>query len=86
MILTPLQKLPNTVGNLNGCPKCKKSPNLVTLLSIDKIWNKALAQIRGGGACSRQQMTRVRIRQMGNFVGHLFTDNCLEILKSYCLI
>ena len=40
MILTPLQKLPNNVGNLakkllppalNGCPKCKKSPTLVTL-------------------------------------------------------
>ena len=40
MILTPLQKLTKIVGDwaklllpnaLNGCPKCKKSPNLVTL-------------------------------------------------------
>ena len=40
MILTPLQKLPKNVeiwanlllpNALNGCPKCKKSPNLVTL-------------------------------------------------------
>ena len=44
MIVTPLQKLPNNVGNLgkkllpqalNGCPKCKKSPNLVTLLGTN---------------------------------------------------
>ena len=40
MILTRLQKLTKIVGDLgklllpnalNGCPKCKKSPNLVTL-------------------------------------------------------
>ena len=40
MILTPLQNLPNNVGNLakiivatgfDGCPKCKKLLNLVTL-------------------------------------------------------
>ena len=41
MILTPLLKLPNNVGDLgkiivattilNDCPKCIKSPNLVTL-------------------------------------------------------
>ena len=36
IILTPLQKLPNNVGNLNGCPKCKKLPNLVTLFPTDK--------------------------------------------------
>ena len=43
MILTPLQKLPNNIGNLGkiiftkgfkSCPKCKKSPNLLTLLTI----------------------------------------------------
>ena len=42
MILAPLQKLPKTVEDLGklivakglkSCPKCKKSPNLVTLLS-----------------------------------------------------
>ena len=41
MISTPLQKLPNNVGNLdkkllpkalNGYPNCKKLPNPVTLL------------------------------------------------------
>ena len=46
MILTSLQKLPSNVGNLgkiivapalNGCPKCKKSPNLVTLLTVKDI-------------------------------------------------
>ena len=40
-MLTPLQKLPKNVGDLgkltvakglNGCPKCNKSPNLVTLV------------------------------------------------------
>ena len=43
MILTPLQKLPNNVGNLGKIivttgfeclPKVQKSPNLVTLPSI----------------------------------------------------
>ena len=43
IILTSLQKLPNNVCNLgkiivatalNGCPKCKNSPNLVTLLTV----------------------------------------------------
>ena len=49
MNLTSLQKLPNNVGNLGkiiittgfGCPKCKKSPNLVTLtvtsINLQKI-------------------------------------------------
>ena len=41
-ILTPLKKLPKNVGDLGNlivakcfknCPKCKKSPNLVTLSS-----------------------------------------------------
>ena len=41
IILTPLQKLPSYVGDLGkiivppplyGFPKCKKSPNLVTLI------------------------------------------------------
>ena len=43
MILTPKQKLPNNVGQLgkiivalNGCPKSKQSPNLVTLNSMQK--------------------------------------------------
>ena len=46
MILRPLQKLPNDVGNLgkiivvlvlNGYPKCKKSPNLVTLATLQWV-------------------------------------------------
>ena len=46
-IYTPLQKLPNNVGiwvkyllppALNGCPKYKKLPNLVTLRVITKVW------------------------------------------------
>ena len=43
MIWTPLQKLPNNVDDLDklivakcfkSCPKCKKSPNLITLFMI----------------------------------------------------
>ena len=43
MILTPLLKLPKNVGDLGkfivakgfkSCPKCKKSPNLVTLVQM----------------------------------------------------
>ena len=43
MIWTPLQKLPNNMDDLGKiifatsfewCPKCKKSPNLVTLAEI----------------------------------------------------
>ena len=46
MILTPLQKLPNDVVDLgkfivatglNGCTKCKKSPNLVTLGALHNL-------------------------------------------------
>ena len=46
MILTPLQKLTNNVGDLGKiivaigfemfAPKCKKSPNLVTLAATQK--------------------------------------------------
>ena len=45
MILAPLLKLPKNVGDLGkfifakgfkSCPKCKKSPNLVTLIVTDK--------------------------------------------------
>ena len=43
MILTPLLKLPKNVGDLGkfivakgfkSCPKCKKSPNLFTLVQM----------------------------------------------------
>ena len=40
IILTPLQKLPSNVGDLGetivstGCPKYKKSPNLVALIVL----------------------------------------------------
>ena len=41
-ILTPLQKLPNSVGKIivatdfeKSCPVCNKSPNMVTLLMVD---------------------------------------------------
>ena len=46
MILTPLQKLPKNVGNLDKIivatgfewlPKVQKSPNLVTLLACNKV-------------------------------------------------
>ena len=44
--MTPLQKLPKKVGDLGklivakgfkNCPKCKKSPNLVTLLAAPRL-------------------------------------------------
>ena len=52
-ILTPLHKLPKNVGKLGKiivargikcCPKCNKSPNLVTLLYdlTMPYWNKSL--------------------------------------------
>ena len=48
-ILTPLQKLPKNVGDLDklivatgfkSCPKCKKSPNLVTLVPANTFLNQ----------------------------------------------
>ena len=62
MILAPLLKLPKNVGDLGkfivaksfkSCPKCKKSPNLVTLLVVELVHPKALNGSKGsyiGGA------------------------------------
>ena len=43
MLVLKDQKLANNqCDQIKSCPKCKKSPNLVTLLTIDRDSNKVM--------------------------------------------